>query len=285
MRNCLLHGGDSWVQIPRLGNHCHIEGEVRIDHGDGIDGGQFRAGQVAGPRPAVGLCPQRNALNPGRAQDCTGLPAVSRRPGLSRGDWLVRAGATVIDPKSDNLENVLGEPDLKLKVDDTVGLVFNVAYTLTENWAVELLAAAPCSHDVALKVAGAGSANIGETDHLPPGLSIQYYFGGLERFTPRIGVGPNWTIFSDESLRSDFLEAIELPSNTKHELDDSIGVAVQIGADIAISESWLVNIDLRWVELDTDATIKVPGPDGGRLDLGTVEIDPIVYGVSIGYRF
>lgn len=116
-------------------------------------------------------------------------------------------------------------------------------------------------------------------------MSIQYYFGGLERFTPCIGVCLNWTIIADESLRSDFLEAIELPSHTKLELDDSIGVAMQIGADIAINESWLVNIDLQRVDLDTDATITVPRPDGGRLDLGTVEIDPIVHGVSIGYRF
>lgn len=210
------------------------------------------------------------------------LPWAAR---AEQGDWLVRAGATMIDPKSDNLGNVLDDPDLKLEVDDNVGFTFNVAYMLTDNWAIELLAAAPYSHDIALKVAGVGSADIGETDHLPPTLSVQYYFTGLERFTPYIGVGLNWTIFSDESLRSDFLEAIELPSNTKLELDDSVGVAVQIGTDIAINESWFVNIDLRWIDLDTDATIKIPGPDGGRLDIGTVEIDPIVYGVSIGYRF
>src|SRR5210317_1263925 len=83
---------------------------------------------------------------------------------MDQGDWLIRAGASYIDPKSNNHEIV--------SVDSATSFTFNVSYFMTEAWAVELLAAWPFKHDLELK----DGTKIGYTKHLPPTLSIQYHW-------------------------------------------------------------------------------------------------------------
>ena len=95
-------------------------------------------------------------------------------------------------------------------------------------------------------------------------------------------MGLNWTLFFDEGLTSD-AQAVGFEDLS---LDDSFGVAAQVGADWMIGERWLVNLDLRWINIESDVTVTLDdgsGPVTGKL--GTVEIDPWVYQLNVGYRF
>jgi outer membrane protein OmpA-like peptidoglycan-associated protein len=100
-------------------------------------------------------------------------------------------------------------------------------------------------------------------------------------------------MFFGESLRDSGISAVndltglDLPADTDIELDDSIGPAVVLGVDFALGETkkWFANANVRWMDIDADASIIVPGEDGGKIDIGTVEIDPYVWGVMIGRRF
>ncbi|MGB5491447.1 MAG: OmpW family outer membrane protein, partial [Woeseiaceae bacterium] len=60
--------------------------------------------------------------------------------------------------------------------------------------------------------------------------------------------------------------------------DDSVGFAAQLGADFDISEKMFLNFDLRWIDINTDAEL-----DG--LPLEEVEIDPLVYSLTLGWKF
>ncbi len=56
---------------------------------------------------------------------------------------------------------------------------------------------------------------------------------------------------------------------------------MQAGFDYALSDKWLVNAGVWWVDIDTDATLTF-----GSSQLTTdVEIDPFVDSISLGYRF
>ena len=69
-------------------------------------------------------------------------------------------------------------------------------------------------------------------------------------------------------------------------LDDSFGLAAQVGADWVFDSQWLINFDLRWINIEADLTATVDdgtGPTTG--ELGTVKIDPWVFAVNVGYRF
>lgn len=187
------------------------------------------------------------------------------------GDWLVRVGGSVVDPKSDN--GSFGD-GLDIEVDDQWGVTFNVAYMLTDNLAVELLAALPYDHDIAVGDLG----TVASVKHLPPTLSLQYHFLPMSDFQPYVGAGVNYTHFFDDKLKG----PLNVPGADIDTDTHSFGLAFQIGFDYMIDRNWFVNVDLRWIDISTDATVFVPGI--GTLE-SEVDIDPIVYGLHVGYRF
>jgi outer membrane protein len=205
-----------------------------------------------------------------------------------QGDWLFRGGATMVSPKSDNLKVDAGAAGvLVVEVDDATSFGFNVAYMMSDNWGIELLAAYPFTHDINASVQGVqGSLEVGEVEHLPPTLSLQYYFIPDGNFNPYVGLGVNWTMFSNEKLTSEFEDAlfdIFAISNPKLQLDDSYGFAGQIGADVKLGDSWFVNFDIRYIQIEADAKIKAD--NDAVLPLGDIAIDPFVYSIMLGYRF
>jgi len=188
------------------------------------------------------------------------------------GDWIIRAGVGMVDPKSDNL-NLSDEVDsVMIQVDSATSLVLSGTYMFTRNWAFDILAAYPFSHDINIEVNGE-SVKLGSTDQLPPTFSVQYHFIPDGKFQPYAGVGFNWTTFFNTDTESAFAE-----QGISLELDDSFGVAAQLGADWVLNDRWLLNFDLRWINIETDAK------DTG-VTIGTVEIDPLVYSINVGYHF
>ena len=195
----------------------------------------------------------------------------------AQGDWLVRVGMSGADPKESNLENVPGLGGDAV-LDWGLAPTANVSYMLSDHIATELLLALPFTHGVDLKTGGGGVQRVGYVDHIPPTLSLQWHFNPDGAFRPYIGVGINYTIFSGEELRG-----VAGGPQTKLSLEDSFGPAAQLGADFAITKNWFVNADMRWIDIDADAEVREPGLPAE--DVGTVEIDPFIYGLHVGYRF
>jgi outer membrane protein len=173
--------------------------------------------------------------------------------------WIFRVGAHDVEPKSDNHSVV--------SVGSGRTLTFDLTRMLDEHWAVELLAALPFEHDISLNTGG----KVADVKHLPPTLSAQYHFAPHARFRPYVGAGLNATIFFSEHTTGAL-------AGTDLKLDTSFGAAAQLGADFDFGEHWFVNADLRWIDIDTDAEL-----DG--MGLGSVAIDPITFGISIGRKF
>lgn len=186
---------------------------------------------------------------------------------VEKGDILLRAGFHNVDPKSDNGRVV--ELAADIDVDDDTQITFDVTYMLTDNWGLELLAALPFEHDIKI-----GGANAGSVKHLPPTISALYYFNPKSTVQFYAGVGLNVTIFFEEDERGPL-------AGTELELDTSVGPAVVLGIDIPLNDKWFLNADVRYFDIDTDATVTAPGlrltPD--------VEIDPFALGLNVGYRF
>ena len=174
------------------------------------------------------------------------------------GDWIWRMGVHNVRPKSDNHGVV--------NVDAGAAFTFNGTYMIAPNWGVELLAALPFEHDINLNAGG----KVAETKHLPPTLSLQYHFNPNGAWRPYVGAGLNYTLFFDEKTTA--------LSGARLELDPSWGLAAQFGLDVQLAGDWFANLDARWLDIDTDARL-------GGASLGTVEIDPYAFGLSIGRRF
>ena len=174
-------------------------------------------------------------------------------------NWSLRVGVHMVEPDSDNGGLV--------QVDSATSLTFDITYRINPNWRVEILAAAPFNHDINL----VGAAKVAEADHLPPTVSVQYFFLPENSFSPFIGLGANATIFFNE-------ETSGALAGTTLELDTSIGVAASLGADIRLSKNMFATGVVRFIDIETDASL-----DG--VDIGTVAIDPVVFGLSLGWQF
>jgi len=175
-------------------------------------------------------------------------------------DWLLRFGVTQVAPKSNNSPVV--------NVDDGTSLTINATYFFKPNWGFEILAALPFEHDITLV---AGGTPVGDTKHLPPTFSLQYHFAPEAKARPYVGVGLNYTVFMSEHLMGPL-------AGNDLDLDSSTGLAYQVGIDFPVSDRWLVNLDVRAIDIETDAKI-----NGAFLT--KVKIDPTTFGVNVGYRF
>jgi len=207
------------------------------------------------------------------------------------GDMLVRGGATMVTPDSAKsgvyVEALGGDTPLSISVDDNTQIGLNFVYFYTNNWAVEVLAATPFTHDITIHdpkgiSAGIFGANVdgvtlAEVSQLPPTISALYYFDSASNFKPYVGLGVNYTVFFDE----DFKSTPESLGFNDLELDSSIGFSVQVGADYQINDKWHVNASARYIDIGTDASFKIGDIKGSA----EVDVDPMVYSIMLGYKF
>jgi len=215
------------------------------------------------------------------------LLALVASPALAyeAGTWVLRAGVGVVAPDSDNLVINDGVDTTTVTVDDGTSLTLMGTYVFTPNWAFDILASWPFNHEINASIVNnidpgfnPISAKVAETDHLPPTFSLQYHFLPNGTFQPYVGAGVNYTTF----FNTDVEQALVDLGIDDISLDDSFGLALQLGADWTFGNGWLVNFDLRWIDIESDLTVS-DGVDSEKL--GTVKIDPWVYSINIGYSF
>lgn len=203
------------------------------------------------------------------------------------GDMLVRVGLTTVAPDESSSNVFVGGGDLGfgLNVDNNTQLGLNFAYFLTDNWNIEVLAATPFKHDVNVNANPLGLEQLAEVTHLPPTVTANYFFAdNASAFQPYVGIGLNYTIFFDE----DFTDSNEALGFSDLDLDASFGLSAQVGFDYMVDDNWFINGSVRYIDISTDATFTLDNAALGASNAPgevTVDIDPWVYTLSVGYKF
>lgn len=201
-----------------------------------------------------------------------------------QGSWMIRAGLANVDPDASSSALVLdgvAVGNSGADVDDNTQLGLTIAYMLTDSFAVELLASTPFEHDISASTGalGLGEISAGKTKHLPPTLSLLYYpLDSANRFQPYVGAGINYTLFFDEQVDAE-LESVL--GNGSLELDPSWGLSAQIGFDYMLTDTAFVNGSLWWFDIDTEAEFQFAA---NRITTD-VDIDPLAYQLTLGWRF
>ncbi|MFO1308826.1 MAG: OmpW family outer membrane protein [Burkholderiales bacterium] len=178
---------------------------------------------------------------------CAAVPADAQ-------NWLVRGRAIGVLP--DASSSLSG-----LDVDDAYTVELDLSYFFTKNIAVEVIAAT-ARHEVTLN-----GTSLGKVSVLPPTVTLQYHFTDLGAWKPYVGGGLNYTWFYDVGLQS----PLDISRN-------SWGGALQAGVDYAIDKNWLINVDVKYIWISTDVSAA-----GSKLT--TLDINPWVVGLGVGYRF
>ena len=186
-------------------------------------------------------------------------------PGIANANdtWFVRAGVANVEPKSSS-GTLAGA--FKAIIDSDIKPTVAFGYHLSANVAIALLAALPFKHEVSLD--GVGAVDF---THLPPTLSLQYYFAPDATVHPIVGAGVNYTWPYDEKTKG-------IIEGAKVGIENSWGLAAQVGLLFKAGRNWDIVADVRYIDLD--AKVKLNGAD-----IGTVDVNPLVYGIGVNLRF
>lgn len=205
------------------------------------------------------------------------------------GDWIVRVGATGIYPEdtdSDPVEiaGVGALAGTAVGPDDAWSLGLTIGYAVTDNIVVELLGAWPFEHDIetnsTLGTALGDNGDIGEIKHLPPTLSVQYHFMPKNNIRPFVGAGINYFYPYDEEVKG----PLKAAGYNNLDVDDSWGLALQAGVDFDINDDWFVTADVRWIDIEVDATVTQPSK-ANTITVDGINVDPWVVSFMVGTRF
>jgi len=172
-------------------------------------------------------------------------------------NWMI--GARLINISPDVSTSISG-----LDVKDQWTGELDFTYFFTPNLAAELIAAW-AKHEVTLN-----GNSLGKVGVLPPTLTLQYHFTNLGAFKPYVGGGFNYTYFYEN----------ELANGTLNINDNSWGGALQAGFDYQIQKNWYLNADVKYLWINTKVNVTATGAE-----LGSLDINPWVFGVGVRYRF
>lgn len=191
------------------------------------------------------------------------------------GDWVVRLRAITIDP--DESSDQIGDTGSRVAVDSATVPEVDITYMFTKRMGLELVAAV-ADHDLSAKGGAINGADLGTVSLLPPTLVLQFhpFPGGLFDFY--IGGGINFTTFYDYDLSGTLADL----GVSDIDFDDSFGFAADVGLSIYFGDHFHINGDIKYVEISTDATILT---DDDVLDQISVDINPWIFGIGVGWKF
>jgi outer membrane protein len=194
------------------------------------------------------------------------------------GDVLLRGRAIIVAPNEDSGSILPAFPGEGVSVDSSFAPEVDITLMATDHIGFELIAATT-KHSLTGMTGTTGTiGRLGSTWVLPPTLTAQYHFLPESSVRPYVGAGLNYTIFYSEDSSSGLEAAV---GATSISLDDSFGWAIQAGIDIDLSEDVFLNFDVKYIDIDTTATIT-----NATLGTQTIDVDlnPIVVGIGLGIR-
>lgn len=207
------------------------------------------------------------------------------------GDWVVRARIVNVNPNENsdlgktvnkNIAPGAMSPGAELAVSSTWLPKFDFSYYFTKNIAAELILAFGTKHDVSITgdaLGTVGNQKLGSVNLLPPTLVAQWHFNPDQMIDPYVGAGFNYTNFLDKKLS---IRQGPLAGSKIRVDNDSFGLALQAGVDINLQDGWLVNLDAKYIRIDTDVELK----NGGKwTKIDSLDINPWIIGFGIGKKF
>ena len=194
------------------------------------------------------------------------------------GDTYVRVRAIMVAPNEKSGGILPALPTETVSVNNSVMPEVDITKMVSDNIGFELIAATTKHTASGVTGVTGGIGKLASTWVLPPTLTAQYHFAPSGKVRPYVGAGVNYTLFHSEKATNAF-EAAAGQTNVK--MKSSFGWAGQVGVDIDLNERMFLNLDVKYIDIDTRATLVTT-------NLGTqsvkVSLDPLVFGVGVGFR-
>ena len=205
-----------------------------------------------------------------------------------KNEWDIRLRAIGILPQESAKIGVIGGD---INISNAYVPELDITYFFAKNFSAELILGTS-KHKVKTQgsnltaIGGSSSAdvNLGKVWLLPPTLTLQYHLPTGTAFKPYIGAGANYTIFYNAD-KGPVVQAIDY--------QNKFSFAAQTGIDYDISKNIFLNIDVKKLLLNTQATVNAanltPANNQALAPVlqniaADVKIRPWVVGIGVGYR-
>ncbi|HEX4233804.1 MAG TPA: OmpW family outer membrane protein [Caldimonas sp.] len=202
--------------------------------------------------------------------------ALASGAAVADGDNVVKVGITRYDShaKTDGITGIGVPPGADVDVDAATTAIFVYERLLTPispNLGLEFVLGVPPT----LKAHGTGSvAFLGEVlsaKNLAPTLLLNYHFFGPDTtLRPYLGIGVNYTHFSD--IKSSLATDVQMGNST--------GLALQAGVNYAINKQVGLFASVAKVNVKSKVVAS-----GATVLTTTVDFRPIVYSAGVSYQF
>lgn len=176
-------------------------------------------------------------------------------------EWLIRERIINIDYQNPSAD--ASNPSV-VDVDHSAVPELDVSYFLDKPFSLELSGTASRQGTTSALT----SAGLGDVWVVPATLTAQYHFFADQPLQFYIGAGVNYTWF--------FTSGSANGHNVTY--DNSVGPVGQIGADLQLTKSWLINLDVKKIYMRPEISI-----DGSNKQED--KLDPWIVGAGVGYRF
>lgn len=200
------------------------------------------------------------------------------RVGVRAGDVLLRARTILVAPNERSGGILPALPNEPAKVGNSVMPEVDATIMATDHIGIELIASTT-KHAIGGVRGTTGTIGpLASTWVLPPTLTVQYHLTPGRHVRPYVGAGLNYTIFWNESAAAGLVGAV---GRTQVHLKDSVGWAAQAGVDIDLTRTVFVNLDVKYIDIDTTARLDTAALGRQRVK---VALDPLVFGLGVGVR-
>ena len=205
-----------------------------------------------------------------------------------KNEWDIRVRAIGVLPQESAKIGVIGGD---VNISNAYVPELDITYFFAKNFSAELILAT-CKHTIKTRgsnltaIGGSASAdvNLGKVWLLPPTLTLQYHLPTGTAFKPYIGAGANYTIFYNAD-KGPIVQGIDY--------QNKFSFAAQTGFDYDISKNIFLNIDIKKLFLNTNATVNAanltPANNAALAPVlanipADVKVRPWIVGIGVGYR-
>lgn len=201
-------------------------------------------------------------------------------PALAKeGDVLVRMRGIMVAPNEKSGGVLPAFPGERVSVNSSFMPEVDVTYMVADHWGLELIAATT-KHSASGRTGTTGSiGRLASTWVLPPTLTVQYHPVKEGPVRPYAGAGVNYTRFYSEDASKGLEAAV---GRTRVRMSDSVGWAAQAGVDFDIARNLFLNLDVKYIDIDTTARLDTTAAGTQRV---RINLDPFVFGAGVGMRF
>lgn len=204
-------------------------------------------------------------------------------------------------------------PGVQLEVQPQTAFIFTIARSFGDNWEGELMLGFPPVHEVKMRVnnpdvkaavdqplpspspdprpfirsavykhiASYDGEKVAKLKQFAPTAFINYRFGTPQStWRPYVGVGVNFTHVKPEPTAAG--EAFYNDGKVKTKVSDSWGLALQVGMNYHIDETWLISASYATAQVANNIKIQTAS---GATQYGKYKFNPSIWMLTVGRKF